>query len=328
MSMLNQLFNRGVLGAKCKTCLTLVISRIKLIQNKRDVNLKLMRKEIVQFLKTGQEAIARIRVEHVIREQNIQAAYDILALFCEFVLARVPVLESQKECPPELREAIASIVFAAPRCSDLPDLLQVRNLFGTKYGKEFVMAASELRPDTSVNRSLIEKLSVNAPSPEARLELLKQIALEYNMNWDSSKTEAEFQKNHEDLLSGTKKMLNPTTPAEVPIQQVPVQPKPSNGVHEGSPSNSSQGTPHTQSLILPRNGSLSKPNEIQPTVRHLPAQPISETRSEPKPRPSEVLEMAQQAIASAERACVAARAAAALVNSKYISHNNSIQAAK
>ncbi|CAM8972854.1 unnamed protein product [Rhodiola kirilowii] len=48
--------------------------------------------------------------------------------------------------------------------------------------------ASELRPDTSVNRSLIEKLSVNAHSPEARLELLKQIALEYNMNWDSSKT--------------------------------------------------------------------------------------------------------------------------------------------
>ncbi|CAM8954128.1 unnamed protein product [Rhodiola kirilowii] len=328
MSMLNQLFNRGVLGAKCKTCLTLVISRIKLIQNKRDVNLKLMRKEIAQFLQTGQEAIARIRVEHVIREQNIQAAYDILALFCEFVLARVPVLESQKECPPELREAIASIVFAAPRCSDLPDLLQVRNLFGTKYGKEFVMAASELRPDTSVNRSLIEKLSVNAPSPEARLELLKQIALEYNMNWDSSKTEAEFQKNHEDLLSGTKKMLNPTTPAEVPIQQVPVQPKPSNGVHEGSPSNSSQETPHTQSLILPRNGSLSKPNEIQPTARYLPAQPISETRSEPKPRPSEVLEMAQQVIASAERACVAARAAAALVNSKYVSHNNSIQAAK
>ncbi|CAM8956706.1 unnamed protein product [Rhodiola kirilowii] len=142
----------------------------------------------------------RLEVEHVIREQNIQAAYDILVLFCEFVLARVPVLESQKECPPELREAIASIVFAAPRCSDLPDLLQVRNLFGTKYGKEFVRAASELRPDTSVNRSLIEKLSANAPSPEARLELLKQIALEYNMNWDSSKTEAEFQKNHEDLL--------------------------------------------------------------------------------------------------------------------------------
>lgn len=55
-----------------------------------------MRKEIAQFLQAGQEAIARIRVEHVIREQNIRAAYEILELFCEFVLVRVPILESQK----------------------------------------------------------------------------------------------------------------------------------------------------------------------------------------------------------------------------------------
>ena len=45
-----------------KTCLSLAISRIKLLQNKRDMQLKLMRKEIAQFLQTGQEQIARIRV--------------------------------------------------------------------------------------------------------------------------------------------------------------------------------------------------------------------------------------------------------------------------
>lgn len=49
---------------------------------------------------------------------------------------------------------MASIIFAAPRCSDLPDLLHVRNLFGGKYGKEFISAASELRPDTRVNRTV------------------------------------------------------------------------------------------------------------------------------------------------------------------------------
>lgn len=49
---------------------------------------------------------------------------------------------------------MASIIFAAPRCSDVPDLLQIKNLFSTKYGKEFVTAASELRPDSSVNRAV------------------------------------------------------------------------------------------------------------------------------------------------------------------------------
>lgn len=36
------------------------------------------------------------QVEHVIREENVSAAYDILELFCEFVLARVPILETQR----------------------------------------------------------------------------------------------------------------------------------------------------------------------------------------------------------------------------------------
>lgn len=64
------------------------------------------------------------------------------------------ILWHNRECPSELKEAVASIIYAAPRCSDLPDLLQIKNLFAAKYGKEFIMAASELRPDTSVNRSV------------------------------------------------------------------------------------------------------------------------------------------------------------------------------
>ncbi|KAK4784934.1 hypothetical protein SAY86_001623 [Trapa natans] len=200
MSLLSQLFNRGVFGAKCKTSLTLAISRIKLLHNKRDLQLKLMRKEIAQFLQSGQEPIARIRVEHVIREENLTAAYAIVELFCEFVHARVPIIESQRECPTDLHEAIASIIYAAPRCSDVPDLLIIRNLFTTKYGKEFVSAAADLHPDSGVNRELIEKLSISAPPAETRLKVLKDIAREYNLEWDSSRTETELNKKHEDLL--------------------------------------------------------------------------------------------------------------------------------
>lgn len=47
---------------------------------------------------------------------------------------------------------------------------------------------------------IIEKLSPASPSGEARLKVLKEIAKEHNLNWDSSATEAEFMKSHEDLL--------------------------------------------------------------------------------------------------------------------------------
>ncbi|XP_071686401.1 uncharacterized protein [Rutidosis leptorrhynchoides] len=304
MSILNQIFNRGLIGAKCKTCLTLAISRIKLLQNKRDTQLKLMRQEIAQFLQSGQEPIARIRVEHIIREQNIWAAYEILEMFCEFVLARVPIIESQKECPLELKEAVASIIFAAPRCSDLPDLLTVRNLFATKYGKEFIAAASELRPDTSVNRTIIEKLSVYTPSGEVKLNVLKEIAREYNILWDSSKTEAEFNKLPEDLLNGPRRISSVTSqinnkeppkavlrPPLISSPQVPVQP-----------------------LQSPKAAAIVSPFEVkQSLAESQKGRPVSSESLD-------VLERARVAIAAADRASAAARAAAELVNV----NNNSI----
>uniref|UniRef100_A0A7C9EU40 IST1 homolog n=1 Tax=Opuntia streptacantha TaxID=393608 RepID=A0A7C9EU40_OPUST len=309
MSVLNQLFNRGVLGARCKTCLNLAISRIKLLQNRRDVQLKQMRKEIAQFLRTGQEAIARIRVEHVIREQNIWASYEILEMFCEFVLARVPILESQRECPPELREAISSIIFAAPRCSDLPDLLQVKNLFTSKYGKEFVSAVSELRPDTSVNRTIIEKLTVSAPSPEVKLKLLREIAQEFNVNWDSSETEIELNKKHDDLLDGSKPvsgaLVSPTA-----IQATP------NG-EQSAPPPMPSAEPSTRSVQssslnsnMPSNGEgASSKNTNEASMKEPPVHIVVQS--------SDILEKAQAAIAAAERASAAARAAAQLVNTNF-----------
>ncbi|XP_010551261.1 PREDICTED: IST1 homolog [Tarenaya hassleriana] len=305
MSLLNQLFNRGIFGAKCKTCLNLAISRIKLLQNKRDMQLKHMKKEIAQFLQAGQEPIARIRVEHVVRELNLWAAYEILELFCEFVLARVPVLETQKECPRELREAISSIIFAAPRCSEVPDLLQIRNLFGSKYGKEFIMSASELRPDSGVNRTIIEKLSPSAPSGEVKLKLLKEIAQEYNLNWDSSATEAEFRKSHEDLLGGSKEISRKAAVTESPLSKK-------------NSFKSSTATTSSESEILPA--------ETEQRLRQLQAQTPAASNvkisasedSERDQTSSEVMKIAQAAIASAERATASARAAAQLVNLSYL----------
>ncbi|XP_071725329.1 uncharacterized protein [Rutidosis leptorrhynchoides] len=313
MSLLNQLFNRGVFGAKCKTSLTLSLSRIKLLQNKRDLQLRRMRKEIAQFLQAGQEAIAGIRVEHIIREQNIVAAYGILELFCEFVLARTPILESQKELPIELKEAVASIIFSATRCSEVPDLLTLKNLFTTKYGKEFVAAISELRPDSGVNRTIIEKLSVNAPPGEEKLKVLKEIAREYNLEWDSSSAEAEFCKKHEDLLAGSGTALS-----QMPVRQDSYS-SASNNTHPNMSSNSNKGSSQPlQAPQPPSNMPLLKNSEIESSPRDIPYE-VKSTSPGTKmmtSRPSDVLEKARAAIAAADRATAAARAAADLANVK------------
>ncbi|KDP22885.1 hypothetical protein JCGZ_01959 [Jatropha curcas] len=202
MSMLDSFFNKGFKAAKCKTLLKLTIPRIKLLRNRREIQIKQMRRDIAKLLETGQEATARIRVEHIIREENMMAAQEILELFCELISVRLPIIEAQRECPLDLKEAISSICFAAPRCADLPELLQVQMLFASKYGKEFVAAASELMPECGVNRQLIELLSIRAPSPEVKLKLLKEIAEEHELDWDPAASETELLKPHEDLLNG------------------------------------------------------------------------------------------------------------------------------
>ncbi|KAA8522536.1 hypothetical protein F0562_013103 [Nyssa sinensis] len=202
MSMLDSFFNKGFKAAKCKTLLKLTIPRIKLLRNRREIQIKQMRRDIAKLLETGQEATARIRVEHIIREEKMMAAQEIIELFCELITVRLPIIEAQRECPLDLKEAISSVCFAAPRCADLTELLHVQMLFAAKYGKEFVSAATELMPECGVNRQLVELLSVRAPAPDVKLKLLKEIAEEHELDWDPAASETELLKPHEDLLNG------------------------------------------------------------------------------------------------------------------------------
>ncbi|KAL2519846.1 Regulator of Vps4 activity in the MVB pathway protein [Forsythia ovata] len=225
MSMLDSFMNKGGFkAAKCKTLLKLTIPRIKLLRNRREIQLKQMRREIAKLLETGQEATARIRVEHIIREEKMMAAQEIIELFCELIAVRLPIIETQRECPLDLKEAISSVCFAAPRCADLPELLQVQMLFAGKYGKEFVASATELMPECGVNRQLVELLSVRAPAPNVKLKLLKEIAAEHELDWDPSASETELLKPHEDLLTQKKQSDSDADFEILDFPEVPKQP--------------------------------------------------------------------------------------------------------
>ncbi|KAM0044183.1 putative vacuolar protein sorting-associated protein Ist1 [Helianthus debilis subsp. tardiflorus] len=97
MSMLDSIFTKGAFkGSKRKTLLKLTIPRIKLLRNRREIHIKQMQRDIAKLLETGQEATARIRVEHIIREEKMMAAQEIIELFCELVVVRLPIIEAQR----------------------------------------------------------------------------------------------------------------------------------------------------------------------------------------------------------------------------------------
>ncbi|TYJ29566.1 hypothetical protein E1A91_A06G076600v1 [Gossypium mustelinum] len=185
-----------------KIALKLAIPRIKVMRNKREAQFKQFKRELAQLLESGQDQTARIRVEHVVREEKTMVAYNLLEIYCELIVARMPSIESQKNCPIDLKEAISSVIFASARCEEIPELKDVTKHLTTKYGKDFTTSALELHPDSGVGRMLVDKLSVKAPDGPTKLKILTAIAEEHHIKWDPESFGAKESKVYDNLMNG------------------------------------------------------------------------------------------------------------------------------
>ncbi|XP_008775064.2 uncharacterized protein LOC103695492 [Phoenix dactylifera] len=171
--------------SKLKTLLGLTVSRLAILRNRRQVRCGQARGDVAQLLQLGHVDHALLRVEHVMKEQNILEVYVMIEGYCHLITERAILLEHQKEyCPEELREAISSLIFAASRCGDMPELQSARYIFASMFGKEFAAAAVELRNNCGVNAKMIQKLSTRQPSLENRQRVTKEIAVEKGIELD------------------------------------------------------------------------------------------------------------------------------------------------
>jgi vacuolar protein sorting-associated protein IST1 len=83
--------------ARLKTNLRLALNRLKLLEKKKTELAQKARREIAEYLATGKEERARIRVEHIIREDYLVEA--MLEMYCDLLLARFGLLEQMKYVP-------------------------------------------------------------------------------------------------------------------------------------------------------------------------------------------------------------------------------------
>ncbi|KAL5553466.1 hypothetical protein UlMin_040867 [Ulmus minor] len=175
---LHSLLGRSFKTNKFKPIVSLAISRLAVFKHQREVRGSQARSDVVQLLQQGYHERALLRVEHVIKEQNLLDVYVMIEGYCNLLIERVHLIEQTRECPQELREAIAGMLHASSRCGDFPELQEIRALFTSQFGKEFVASAVELRNQCSVNLTLVQKLSTRQPSLESRMKVLKEIASE------------------------------------------------------------------------------------------------------------------------------------------------------
>ena len=73
----------GFRASKIKPQLKMAAQRITLTINKKTNSIKKQKREVAELLAKNKEEKARIRVEHIIREDFTIEAYEIIELLCE-----------------------------------------------------------------------------------------------------------------------------------------------------------------------------------------------------------------------------------------------------
>lgn len=178
------MFSSGANYSKLKTNLRLTINRLKLLEKKKTELGAKARKEIADYISAAKDDRARIRVEHIIREDYLVEAMELLEMYCDLLLARFGMIQTQKDLDPGLEESIASIIWATPRLqADVQELKHVSDQFTAKYGKEFTQACrtNELN---NVSEKVMHKLGVEAPPKILVERYMMEIARTYNVPFE------------------------------------------------------------------------------------------------------------------------------------------------
>ncbi|GAB2219765.1 hypothetical protein Droror1_Dr00007402 [Drosera rotundifolia] len=174
--MLHGLLGRGAFYTKCKSLIKMTRTRIEAISRKRKATEKFLRKDIADLLACGLETNAYGRIGGLAAELVLTSCYVFIDYVCEIILKQLSVMQEHRECPEDCREAVASLMYAAARFSDLPELRDLRNVLQERYGSSL---------EFYVNQKLVENITPKPPSDEKKLQLMQDIASEFSIKWDA-----------------------------------------------------------------------------------------------------------------------------------------------
>ncbi|XP_022882421.1 uncharacterized protein LOC111399380 isoform X2 [Olea europaea var. sylvestris] len=172
--MLDGLLGRGF-SSKCKSIIKATRTRIELVRRRAEAKQRFLKEDLAKLLSNGLDINAYGRTEEFIAGLSLLSCYDFIEESCEYVVKQLSKMQKLGECPEEFREAVASLMFAAARFSDLPELRDLRDTFQERYGNSL---------ECFVNQKFIEKLSTRSPTTEKRLQVLQDIASEFSIKWN------------------------------------------------------------------------------------------------------------------------------------------------
>ncbi|GAA0146244.1 hypothetical protein LIER_06247 [Lithospermum erythrorhizon] len=208
---LDALLGRGFKTKKFKSLVNLAIKRLGVLKKQHQSRCSLAISDVTQILKQGHHERALLRAEQVVKEQNMLDVFGMIDTYCYLLLERVSLLEHAKECPEELKEGISSLIYTATRCGEFPELQDLRAVFASRFGKEFVDRSAQLRNNCGVSPKVIQKLSTRMHTIESRMKVLREIAKENDIVLQIEEDVPVYPEKLEKIEADEKKEDQPET---------------------------------------------------------------------------------------------------------------------
>jgi len=188
---------------KLKTHLRLAIQRLKMAEKKKTELAQKSRKEIAEYLNIGKLERAKIRVEHIIREDYLVEAMGLVEMYCDLLITRFGLIEQVKTLDDGLAEAVSSLLWVAPRLqTDISEMKIVADLLTQKYGKQYAQAARDGTLST-ISEKLRMKMAIEAPPKVLVEKYLIEIAKALNIDYEPD--ESVFEEERQRVESAKRK---------------------------------------------------------------------------------------------------------------------------
>lgn len=169
---------------KLKTNLRLALNRLKLLEKKKTELTMKARREIADYIQAGKYERAKIRVEHIIREDYLVEAMEIVEMYCDLLLARFGLITQMKELDDGIAEAVSSIIWVSPRMfADVQELKLIAEIFSAKYGHQYAESC-KTEDVKSISEKLKHKLSIQSPPKLLVEKYLIEISKNYNIPYE------------------------------------------------------------------------------------------------------------------------------------------------
>lgn len=180
-------------------------TRAKVQQDKAKNAAHKTRQAVVAELRANKNPTAYIKMEQYLRDTTQTESHDILEAYIELLIARVHLIESTPQfddLPDDVKEAIASLVFASARTSntELRDATsQLRSLYTPNIVDPLSSASGPYAHH--VNNIFARRMDAT-PDELAVSEGLQQIAAEENIPWYAPPEASDLRKQNRNAPRG------------------------------------------------------------------------------------------------------------------------------